>query len=613
MLVRRDLNVEAIGTMAQLPPDLSPLQLAARGEFDGLAFTLIGRLRLNYDEGSWNEWYAKFADGRHGWVAEAQGFFMVSFECDVPPGIGDKHRFEPGLEIKIADREYSLTDHHETVCIAGEGELPFVAKPGRESVSADFTDADGGFASIEIAEGTASCFVGSSVQFDDLHWTGLREVPGWSGDDLETRRNQTAALQCPSCGGTVELRAVGFSMSAVCQACGSVIDTATPELKLIRRAWSHLKITPAIPLGRRGILFGVNYEAIGCQRVKDQYGAWIEYLLFNPWQGFAWLVTYNGHWSFVRRILDKPEMHNRIWANSVENARYAGGSYRKFAEGNVSTDYVLGEFYWKLRKGMAARVTDFVCPPQILSREIYPDSGEISWSHGVYVEPKILQQAFNLEPLHEPVGYYLNQPNPYAEKRRYLKWIAPIAIVMLVVIQIVSSVHAARKPVSNVAYVYHASDPGHATISSPFEIAGGYQAVQFTLQAPVDNNWLEIEVDLVDASKQTVAASFEEVVEYYHGYDDGPWSEGKQTKHHVVPSVAPGKYYLTVQGAADPAISEMPLKIEVVRDVVVWSNFWIALAVLMIYPVYCWFRAEAFERARWMESDFSPYGSSSDE
>ena len=86
MIVRHDVNVETIGQMAVLPPDLSPLQIGAKGEVDGQPFTLIGRVRVAYDEGSWNEWCALFPEDKHGWVAEAQGFFMVSFEMESPAG-----------------------------------------------------------------------------------------------------------------------------------------------------------------------------------------------------------------------------------------------------------------------------------------------------------------------------------------------------------------------------------------------------------------------------------------------------------------------------------------------------------------------------------------------
>ena len=60
MVVRRDVDVEALGKVAALPPDLSPLQLGSSGTFRDVGFTLIGRVRLAYDGGSWNEWFALF-------------------------------------------------------------------------------------------------------------------------------------------------------------------------------------------------------------------------------------------------------------------------------------------------------------------------------------------------------------------------------------------------------------------------------------------------------------------------------------------------------------------------------------------------------------------------
>ena len=105
MVVRHDVNVEAIGQMAQLPPDLSPLQIGVHGEMDGQGFTLIGRARLAYEEGSWNEWCALFGDGRYGWVAEAQGFFMVSFEIPPPENFpGDAGGLPINSEIKIENQ-----------------------------------------------------------------------------------------------------------------------------------------------------------------------------------------------------------------------------------------------------------------------------------------------------------------------------------------------------------------------------------------------------------------------------------------------------------------------------------------------------------------------------
>jgi hypothetical protein len=610
MVVRHDLNVEAIGKMAELPPDLSPLQVGTRGEFDGLGFSIVGRVRLVYDEGSWNEWCAVFGDGRYGWVAEAQGIFLVSFENPAPAGVSESDLASVGRSIEIEGKVYHVCDRKETTCLAAEGELPFAATPGRKAMSIDLTGKNGGFASMEFSEG-GRLFVGRYAQFDELKFDNLRPVPGWSEENSEPTRRQTTALNCPKCGAPVSLRAAGFTMSATCGSCGSLLDTATPDLTLIREVEQRQPLKPRIPLGTRGFLFGVNYEVLGFQQVKDEESGWFEYLLFNPWQGFVWLVNYGGHWTFVRRLFDAPTVAEGVFSK-VAHAQYKGESYRMFAASQVQTAYVLGEFYWKVALGMKANVTDFVCPPRILSREAYPDLVEQTWSQGEYVDASVIQQAFNLQtPLLKPSGVYLNQPNPYRERARQLKWAVPVLLLLLLAMQLLTVGHAAHKEVLSAAYLYHANATNPLAVTEPFTIEGGNQAVDFTLEAPVENNWLEVSVDLVNANSEQTVASFEQGIEYYHGYDDGAWSEGGRRQHRVVPGVPPGKYRLVLDASADPAVGEMPFTLSVVRDVPIWSNFWLALALLLVYPLYCWVMSYRFEYARWSDSDFSPYGTSS--
>ena len=617
MVVRHDVNVEAIGQMAQLPPDLSPLQIGAHGEMDGQGFTLIGRARLAYEEGSWNEWCALFGDGRYGWVAEAQGFFMVSFEIPPPENFpGDASGLPINSEIQIENQSFTVVDCKGSVCLGSDGELPFLAPPNRKATNIDLADNKARFACAEFSEAGVRLFVGRYARFDDLNFSNLRPVPGWSDDAAEPVRNETTSLKCPNCGAAISLRAAGFTMSATCGSCGSLIDTATPDLTLIRRAQEKQRKNPQIPIGRRGVLFGVNYEVIGFQHVKDELSGWFEYLLFNPWQGFNWLVTYNGHWSFVRRLFEQPEVKEGIFTGSAAHARFNGETYRIFAASGVTTDYVLGEFYWKVAVGMKANVTDFVNPPRILSREAYSNSSEQSWSQGEYIDPEVIEKAFNLDdPLRERIGVYLNQPNPYAEKGRQLKWLTPLIVIVLLMVQFVSARNAAHQQVLNATGTYQAGISNALLLTEPFEIRGGNQALEYHLSAPVDNNWAELAIDLVNADTHQVAAAREQGIEFYHGYDDGYWSEGKPTADVWVPAVPPGRYYLTIEASADPSVSAMPYTVTVVRDVAVWSNFWIALGLVLIYPVYCWMRAYTFERARWLESDFTPaiYAAQSDD
>jgi hypothetical protein len=130
--------------------------------------------------------------------------------------------------------------------------------------------------------------------------------------------------------------------------------------------------------------------------------------------------------------------------------------------------------------------------------------------------------------------------------------------------------------------------------------------LEYNLSAPVDNNWLDLDVELVNAATHQIADSREQEVAFYHGYEDGYWSEGNRAAAVLIPTVAPGKYYLTIEASADPAVPAMPFSVTIVRDVAIWCNFWIALVLVLIYPFYCWMRSYTFERARWLESDYAP-------
>ncbi len=608
-VVRKDVAVEQLGKMAELPPDLSPLQIGTRGSFDGQAFTLVGRVRLRWEEGSWTEWCAWFGDQRYGWVAEAQGFFMVSFEYAPPDDLPSRGDLVPGTTLTFADREYRVVDIKENHCIGTEGELPFVAAAGREGVTVDCMGDGGAFACVEYSDAGARLYLGRYARLNELEVTDLRPVPGWTpGVEADARRGASGACSCPACGAPMELRAAGWTMSAVCPSCGSLLDTSDAQLQLIERAQAQQRIEPLLPLGTRGTLFGTPWEIIGFLERKDAYAAWYEYLLFNPWEGFRWLVNYQGHWSFVTALIERPDTGPP--GQDVRRIAFRGETYRLFARGGAIVTYVLGEFYWQTRVGETTYLCDYVCPPRILSSERYPELLEETWSQGEYVEPRAIETAFGLsQPLPERTGIYLNQTNPFGERWRRVRWMAPVLVLALLVIELVSASRAARRQVFAGEFLYRAADTNRTVVTEPFEIPGGRQALRFSSRASVNNNWIALGFDLVDTETQQTR-SLEQGIEQYSGYDDGPWTEGKPTADTILPGVAPGRYVLRIEPTADPGVVEMPYAVAVIRDVPVWSNFWLGLGLLLVYPVYAFFRHVTFESARWSESDYSPLGQS---
>ncbi len=48
ILVRRDLDLEKVGVVADLPRDVSPIQIATEGIFRNKAFQVVGRIVYEY-------------------------------------------------------------------------------------------------------------------------------------------------------------------------------------------------------------------------------------------------------------------------------------------------------------------------------------------------------------------------------------------------------------------------------------------------------------------------------------------------------------------------------------------------------------------------------------
>src|SRR3954447_3313474 len=84
-------------------------------------------------------------------------------------------------------------------------------------------------------------------------------------------------VNCPNCGGTVNIRVAGITVSVICSHCGSTLDATSPDLQVIARADEALK-TSEIPLGTRGTLRGKTWEVVGYMERTDEEIGWAEYL-----------------------------------------------------------------------------------------------------------------------------------------------------------------------------------------------------------------------------------------------------------------------------------------------------------------------------------------------
>ena len=603
-VVRRDADavLEHLGQQAQLPPDLSPIRIGTCGVYTCHRFNVTGRIRVGYEQGSWNEWLIDFGEDRWGWIAEAQGFYAASFEIAAPPDLPEASALTLGAILRIGEVDYSVRDIKSTQILGSEGALPMVAVPGRTAVSIDLGAPNRQFANVEFSADGVRVFIGHSLTFAELEFTDLRPLPGWTTDRLEKEAAGSDALNCPACGAALELQAAGQTMRALCGHCGSLLDTSHPQLKCIEQAISA-QPTLIIPIGQRGRFDGVDYACIGFVRRKDAEGySWQEYLLFNPFAGFRWLVTYDGHWSWITLLQEEPRIVDSLPVHD-------GQGYRLFTSGSATVTEVWGEFYWAVRLGERTLFSDYIAPPNILSSEQYPELTEVTWSQGHYLEPEVVFSAFSLTgPPRERSGTYLNQPNPHAEKGRTLRWLLPVFGILWLLISLISAGTKANESAFREVFTFDLSGTNKTRVSAPFRIAGSHpQSLQFDFIAPVNQSWVELDVDLVNTQTKAVR-ELSLGAEYWSGVDEGEsWSEGDRQATELIPAVEPGEYQLVMDIDGSPELGQAEFSIEITRDVMIWSNVLLGLVLLFAYPLFRWIREHAFERERWSLSDLSPY------
>ncbi len=185
-ILRDGDTLRAAGKVATVPEDVSPLQLGTRGRFDGQAFELVGRVRWQWTDGGWNEWLALYDDGRHGWLGEAMGRFMLLGEAGqggrqlaIVRKIAGGGMPVVGESGSLAGTKYVATDVRQVTCVASEGELPSPTITGTKALSIDLMAADGRCASIQREGKATYVYVGRYVTLADIAASNLRAFEGW--------------------------------------------------------------------------------------------------------------------------------------------------------------------------------------------------------------------------------------------------------------------------------------------------------------------------------------------------------------------------------------------------------------------------------------------------
>jgi Domain of unknown function (DUF4178) len=186
LVLRKDRDLERVGEAAVLPFDISPIQIMTTGRWNNMGFTVLGRIRWGWAEGSWNEWLVEFSNNTHGWLGEAMGDFMLLREQPIDLW-GDSSLSKLvagesptiGESVDIGGVTYTVTDIKHAHILASEGDLPFKATSDWTIDSIDFRSTTSACASFQRDEDGASFYTGDALSLGDLQLKNLRTIDGW--------------------------------------------------------------------------------------------------------------------------------------------------------------------------------------------------------------------------------------------------------------------------------------------------------------------------------------------------------------------------------------------------------------------------------------------------
>jgi hypothetical protein len=391
-----------------------------------------------------------------------------------------------------------------------------------------------------------------------------------------------------------------MTIAVACPNCHHYFNTSPLSRERIK---FQVTENPILAIGSKGVFDGVKYEVLGFvvkKELKYKY-RWREYLLFNPYEGFAFLSEYNGHWNFIWPIETDPTANSHT-AAVVEN----GKEFDLYQKYEAEVIYAKGEFLFDVFEITATTYNrEYIAPPFMYGQEKSDDS--VLWYKGEYISRKELAKAFNIPlntlPSSSGIGY--TQPMFESFDERNFLTVTILFALALLALQIIFDTSSQNKVVFRSDFTSENFQDQKVVVSPSFTLEGASKNLDFEVNAPLSNDWLAVDFALINEDNLT-EYNFTKEVEYYHGYEDGEsWSEGSRVGEAFLSRVPGGKYHLNIYPSWGN--STHSFTITIMRDVGTWSNFWWSLLFISLFPLAYYIYKHSFEVRRWKESEFSPY------
>ena len=602
------VTAKAFYTVAQ-PFEL--IQPGSEGAWNGKGFRVLGRIRAWIEEFVFNYWTILWNDGSIGYLGEGYGIYAIyeplTIDRDVTStwldgiNVGSQRDLFAG-ESFILERKYRCYKWE----LEGEAWLSYAPSTFR---TFEFASAGGRrIEVIELHKNGSLCF--------NIHYT--------SEEALQLKNTRIAeppgkTMSCQQCAKENTVKAFPYCQSYACIHCGTRygLEEGINFKRLGQR--NTTDAGPDIELGAKGMLKNISYEVIGyiqkeeANRYRSQ---WKEYTLFNAQHGFAVLSEYSGHWIFVKERGDAPVL---VKEHST-SIQHEGEGFELYNSYNYEVVNAKGEFPYHAFNDQEKKVKEFISPPEVWIQEKNGREG-ILWFLGEHLSGKELKAAFgDTISLPGKSGVGAVEPKGFVSMEKIIRF-GLGGVLLLLFVHLITSMTHRKQVISESTYNFTDSVDTVSFIKKDIVLDKWRSNLQFDIFASVDNSWCEISGTLVDVVKGT-EYSFEQGVEYYHGYSDGEaWTEGDKLETAYLSQIPAGRYdliirasretrmmdatYLSAPSVLNPSINSF--SITIIYDTTNTRNLFLCMIPLVLFAVIHFLVVHSNERRRWYNSPFSPY------
>ncbi len=163
----KNRSLDPTGKKVSLADVESEFRIGRKGTLKGESFTVLGRLRYDYEDGFWDEWFISLEGGGKLWIQEDEGEITAYKKESITSQIPPWDEISVGSMVPINGAQVFVTEKNKASITGGLGQLMFRITPGEQIKYVD-GNSGGELVSIEFSPEEINFSIGEALDTNDF-------------------------------------------------------------------------------------------------------------------------------------------------------------------------------------------------------------------------------------------------------------------------------------------------------------------------------------------------------------------------------------------------------------------------------------------------------------